>query len=511
MKKRLIAGFLTLTMALGQLINVNAATISIDGLKQIVSTNIINEEGYNLLELRAVFEMLGAQVSWNSDKKQATAVKDDITIVLSTRTSLATINGKEVGLPIDCQIVDDKIYIPIRFVAEALNYDIDWNGTSQTISIKTVTDDEYILLKTESPITSETTIYTYEQALELATKKSSSLKSIDDSVSYLEDLRDQLYDTREALDKYDYFLYSEILDEGNDSSALDTLKNTMADNLENIISVSRSIKTLDLQQGMIDTNKEMVKDGIEVSLISQLNSIKQLEAQISILEASIELSERQVSELTLKNELGYASDYELETAVNNLATSKNSLDSLYLSLDNCKIALNMFLGLSADADIAVDYNSSVKSLDDFKLESFITKQREAAPTIKILKNALTSAKYAEQTNSGMTSELSVSVENAVKDADRALSDGKDSLEENIRSAYNNINQLVKQDKSLKVAVNQAITDYNSVVTSYQAGMATETQVMQAKLGVLAAEKAVEDNLLQYNILVYMFEKPYLLG
>ena len=82
---------------------------------------------------------------------------------------------------------------------------------------------------------------------------------------------------------------------------------------------------------------------------------------------------------------------------------------------------------------------------------------------------------------------------------------------NIRNAYNSIKQLEEQNKAKKAAVDKAIETYNSVVVSYQAGMATAYQVSQAKMGILNAEIAVEQNALDYDMLVFTFERPYMLS
>ena len=120
------------------------------------------------------------------------------------------------------------------------------------------------------------------------------------------------------------------------------------------------------------------------------------------------------------------------------------------------------------------------------------------------------AEYAQRTNIALVNESKKGVRNDYNTAARALEDGRDTLEKNIRSTYHNIQQLALKDKQLKLDVEQAVTDYNSAVSSYNAGMATEFQVKQARLGVLNAEKAVEDNKLNYIMLTATFEKPYLI-
>lgn len=511
MKRKLLAGALTLTMALSSVVSASGANILVDGLRQTASSNIINVEGYNLLELRAVFEMLGADVSWNQYKMEATAVKDDMTVVVNMNDKTVKVNDKYVDMPAQCQMVEGKVYVPVRCIAEAMDCKVDWDSMTQSIKITTVDKNEYVLLNTESGVDESTTVYTFEEAYEMALKDSSSLKSLEDSVLYLEDLKDQLVDNLDYLDTMDFFLNSTILDPETTIADRTAKELSLQANMESIITVARSIQSVDQQHILHDTNKEMIEDGVEISLINKLNNIKQLETQISLLSESVELGKVNIENLTLKNELGYASDYELETAKTTQKNNEASLETLKLSLKTGKESLNVFLGLPATSNISVTYNEEMKALEDFKLEPFIMKQRESAPNIKVLKSQLEIARYNNNTNPVMSNELSSSTRNDLKTADRALADGQDQIEENIRTAYNNINQLIQQDKSLRLKVEQAKADYNSVVVSYQAGMATELQVKQAKLGIVSAEKAVDDNMMQYNTLVFMLEKPYLMG
>jgi outer membrane protein TolC len=184
---------------------------------------------------------------------------------------------------------------------------------------------------------------------------------------------------------------------------------------------------------------------------------------------------------------------------------------LQLNLANEKQTLNNLLGLDANEDVYVEFEVSFDALDDVDLEKYVTSKRESDPSIKTLKNTVTLAEYKERTNKSYDSESTLSVRNELNSAKRALSDGQDSLETNIRSAYNNIRQLEENNKMLLRAVEQAKADYNSVVTSYKSGLATEYQVKQAKLGIISAEKAVEDNEQSYDLLTFTFDRPYLLS
>lgn len=484
--------------------------IKVDGLMQVNDSDIINVNGYNLLGMRDVFEMLGAEVKWNSDKRLVTATKGDTTVLLYVDSNEATVNGETVKLPAKCKIVDNSVYIPIRFVSEALGCEIDWNEDSRLISIK-ATDGEYVLLNTGDTVTETTYAVTYEEALAMAVKKSSDLKTLDDTMVYLDELRDDLGDNMKLLDIQGGQINSSVIDDSKPLDEQIAAQLAMQNNIESVITVARSIKNVDIQEQLRSVNEQMIKDSLELMLKNYTSTIKTTEMQISLLEQSIELGKQNIENLELKHSLGYTSEYDLNAAKTEQKTNETNLETLKLNLASQKQNLKTFLGVNADYELYVGYDVTFDTLKDVKLESYVTIQREADPSIKVLKSKVTLAEYNKRTNSAYDSESTLSVENELKASQRALSDGKDNLEKNIRNGYNTLKQLEEQNKSLKLAVEQAKADYNKAVAAYKAGNATLLQVNQAKLGITSAEKAVEENAINYDMASFSFEHPYLLS
>ncbi len=511
MKKRLVAVFLTSVM-IAQSVPAMAANVrfEVDGLVEADAGTVINRNGYNLLGMREVFELLGADVDWNSSDRCVTATKDGKTIKLYVNTSRAYVDGEAVKLPTPCVNVDGHVYVPVRFVSDALGYDIQWDQASSKVSITTGSTD-YIMLDTTPDITDNTKVLTYDEALNMAVEKSSSLKDIEDSVDYLDETREDLGDLLWSLDQQGSQLNSNLFDLSEQTNDVLAAQLAVQSNIESTIEAARSIKNVEIQKQMIGVNEQMVKDGIELALKSYINNIKSTQRQIELLDANIELGKQNIENLELKNKLGYESDYDLESAKTTQVQNESNLEVLKLNLQTQKQALNNLLGIDANEDVYVESQITFDALDDIDLEYYITRQREIDPSIKTLQNNVTLAEYKERTNAAYDSESEIGVRNELNTAKRNLEDGKDTLEQNIRTAYNNIKQLEENNRSLLRAVEQAKADYNSVVASYNAGMATEYQVNQAKLGILSAEKDVEDNAASYDLLVFTFSKPYLLG
>jgi len=98
------------------------------------------ENGRTLVPLRAIFEAMGASVSWDNDTRTATAVKGDTTVRITIGSTRPTINGVVCQLDVPAQIVNGRILAPLRFVGEAFGGSVDWDAATETISISTLPD-----------------------------------------------------------------------------------------------------------------------------------------------------------------------------------------------------------------------------------------------------------------------------------------------------------------------------------------------------------------------------------
>ncbi len=92
-------------------------------------------EGRTLVPLRAIFEALGASVSWNQETQTVTADKDGLQIVLTIGAGQFTVGGETKSLDVPAQIVDGRTLVPARAVAEAFGCNVDWDGVNSTVII----------------------------------------------------------------------------------------------------------------------------------------------------------------------------------------------------------------------------------------------------------------------------------------------------------------------------------------------------------------------------------------
>ena len=97
-------------------------------------------EGRTLVPIRAVVELLGGTVAWDAASQTVTISLDGTELKLVIGKSSALVNGK--STPIDStnpnvvpQILNSRTMLPLRFIAENLSADVQWEDSTQTITI----------------------------------------------------------------------------------------------------------------------------------------------------------------------------------------------------------------------------------------------------------------------------------------------------------------------------------------------------------------------------------------
>lgn len=114
---------------------INDAKVYIDGVEFQTKEAFYNLDGTTLVPMRAFFEKLGAEVTWNESTQTVVATTNERIIEMGINKNIALIDGKEHSLPVEASLIDDTTYIPLRFMAEALIFEVDWNMAHKVISI----------------------------------------------------------------------------------------------------------------------------------------------------------------------------------------------------------------------------------------------------------------------------------------------------------------------------------------------------------------------------------------
>ncbi|MGE7949828.1 copper amine oxidase N-terminal domain-containing protein [Lysinibacillus sp. NPDC093688] len=132
MKKILSGVFLAMILMLTSLPAYAAhSTIKIDGV--VVTTDAAPETKNNrtMVPLRVISENLGATVNWKDSKVTLTNNKMQITLQQNSNTVIK--NGKTELLDVKPYLKNNRLFVPIRFIAETFGCQVNYQNSTVTI------------------------------------------------------------------------------------------------------------------------------------------------------------------------------------------------------------------------------------------------------------------------------------------------------------------------------------------------------------------------------------------
>ena len=149
MKKKIIA-LTTLIAASAMSVSAFAAdvTVLLNGreIESDVPAQIIDNRA--MIPMRAIFEAMDANVSFDAEEKKVTAVKDDITVEMSIDKKNLYVNGNVTYTDAAPIISDSRTLAPTRFVSEAFGYYVIWDADTKTVKIEDITPGQEVYVST---------------------------------------------------------------------------------------------------------------------------------------------------------------------------------------------------------------------------------------------------------------------------------------------------------------------------------------------------------------------------
>lgn len=149
MKRRILTLLTIATMLLG-LMGMSASaetpiTVKVNGSEiQFPDAHpfIDPSSGRTMIPIRFVSEELGAHVSWNQTTKVVSMLKPGTTtlsIFLKIGENKAKVNGKDKVFDAKAVLVNNRTFVPLRFVSETMGAKVEWLAAERTVVITTPT------------------------------------------------------------------------------------------------------------------------------------------------------------------------------------------------------------------------------------------------------------------------------------------------------------------------------------------------------------------------------------
>jgi hypothetical protein len=109
-------------------VSVAGEQLSFDTEPQIINSRV-------MVPMRRIFEALGAEVSWDAATKTVTGKYGSTDIKLPIGSNIAYIGKEEITLDSPACIVNGRTLVPVRFVAESMGSNVQWEQSSKSVSI----------------------------------------------------------------------------------------------------------------------------------------------------------------------------------------------------------------------------------------------------------------------------------------------------------------------------------------------------------------------------------------
>lgn len=103
-------------------------TVSVDDKPIVFSDALpfIDENERTQIPIRAAAEALDSDVEWDESKQTVTITKRDTKITIVIGSDQMKINDSVITMDTEARIVNERTYIPIRFAGEALGMEVEW-------------------------------------------------------------------------------------------------------------------------------------------------------------------------------------------------------------------------------------------------------------------------------------------------------------------------------------------------------------------------------------------------
>lgn len=112
-----------------------SSLIKVRGKNIVFDVPPVLKEGRTLIPVRAVLNGLGAEVEWNSAAQIVTITRADKKIILNMQSGKAYSGGRAITLDVPAQIINDRTYVPLRFVAQTLGEKVEYIESTGEINI----------------------------------------------------------------------------------------------------------------------------------------------------------------------------------------------------------------------------------------------------------------------------------------------------------------------------------------------------------------------------------------
>lgn len=113
--------------------------MTVNGAKKEIdpgrSTVPVTRNGRTLLPIRALIEEMGGEVEWDAHQEKISIYARGTRIELWLNEKTIMVNGLRHTIDVPPQLIKTRTMVPLRFITEQLDCDVEWDGKTQKVTI----------------------------------------------------------------------------------------------------------------------------------------------------------------------------------------------------------------------------------------------------------------------------------------------------------------------------------------------------------------------------------------
>ncbi len=481
MKKKM-AVLLCLTMLLTMLAApVSAAdpvpSVTIDGQAVAFDVAPVIDNGRVLVPLRAIFEQMGAKVDWDDATKTATAVKDDVTVVVKLGSISPTINGAVKTIDVPAKLVEGgRILAPLRFVCEAFGGVVTWDADTYVAAVKT-TQDEPVTPAPDQPVVPTEMTLTLQQAVDLAVQNNSNIQLA--AADRDKKSKSSAYAARTGRDLEDSYLESAFAGKR---------------------AIYLAPKIAERQKQQAEQVYDITVNGVKVQAENAFYELIKAHEKQQIAENALQRADEQLRMANSKYAVGAVARIEVIQNEAAQAAARAGLTSAQTNSRQKMLELNKVIGLDMTTIINPSGVFEFKA-ESYELQALLEQAGKEAMAIISAKNDADIAQWnyeAYLDYYGANNQDAQLAKEDVKAVQALLQQAKDNIVTTVNQTYANYRSLEEQYQYLLKAVELSQEAYRLQKLSYDVGMTTFEDVQKASDDLQKAEAALSECIFAYN-------------
>jgi len=334
---------------------------------------------------------------------------------------------------------------------------------------------------------------TLEEAQEKAKKHSANLRNTADTAEYLQELKEDIWDSA-----------------GSFTVPTATYQKWVNDETYSLYTSIQSISSNMLKNRY---SEEITKISLEATVKNDFISILSSESSLELAKETEEIQKILYQQGKEKYDYGMISEYQLRELKSSYETAQDQVASIEKTLKEQYRAFYQTLGENEDAEYTLVYDVEYEPYTmNQTMDQYINERLKQDYTILQLQQNVEDAEF----NMNYLSESTTNADTKTKkynykEASRQLKTAKEDKELAIKNAYDAILSIEDSYVSAEKALENAKSNLELAELNYELGKITEISLRQTEMTVEQAENELQQIIYAHDLKVYQFENTELLS